>query len=103
MSSVTDQASAEKRAANQGKDANGNQKNTHVEYVGKEGYVTNAYTEDGQSTTTYRLNDGGTPTRLGDDNIKPSVTIVDAANSEPTTDRDALSATNNVIGIYLQP
>jgi RHS repeat-associated protein len=98
VSEVTDQKSAEAWAVKQGKDGNGNQKNTDVSYVGKEGYVSNAYTEEGQSRTSYRLNSDGSATRLGGDDLKPSVTKAELANTEPTTDRDALSLTNSVIG-----
>ena len=83
VSSVTDQASAEKWAADQGKDVNGNQKNTDVTYVGKEGYQTNAHAEDGQSNSTYKLNSDGTATRQGEDDAKPSTTKTDPANTEP--------------------
>jgi RHS repeat-associated protein len=83
VSTATDQASTDKWAADQGKDVNGNQKNTDVSYVGKEGYQTNAHTEDGQSNSTYKLNSDGTATRLGEDDAKPTTTKVDLANREP--------------------
>lgn len=100
VSSVHDQKSADSWAASGGKDANGNQKNTDVSYVGTEGYVTNGYTEDGESTSTYRLNSDGTATRLGEGDPKPSRTKPDLANTEPqpTSPEDALKNTNTVIG-----
>lgn len=83
VSSVTDQKSADAWAASQGKDANGNQKNTDVSYVGKEGYQTNDHTEDGQSGSTYKLNSDGTASRLAEGDPKPSTTTPDRANVEP--------------------
>ena len=74
VSSVTDQESAEKWAASQDKDGNGNQKNTDVKYIGKEGYQTNGYTEDGQKGSTYKLNSNGSATKLGEGDLKPSIT-----------------------------
>jgi len=83
VSSVHDQKSADAWAASGGKDVNGNQKNTDVSYVGKEGYQTNGHTEDGQAGSTYRLNSDGTATRLGEGDPKPSTTTPDLANVEP--------------------
>jgi RHS repeat-associated protein len=81
--SVHDQKSAKDWAASAGKDVNGNDKNTDVTYVGKEGYVTNGRTEDGQTDAPYKLNSDGTADRLGDGDPKPSTTKVDLANVEP--------------------
>ena len=83
VSSVTDQASADKWAASQGTDANGNQKNTDVSYVGKEGYQTNAYTDDGQSDATYKLNSDGTATRLGSGDLQKTSVTTGLADVEP--------------------
>jgi hypothetical protein len=77
ISSVTDQASADDWAASQGTG------NTDVTDVGQEGYQTNGYTEDGQSTGTYKLNSNGTATLLGDGDPKPSTTNVGLADIEP--------------------
>ena len=98
VSSVTDQASAERWAADQGKDANGNQKNTDVSYVGKEGYVSNAYENDGDSRGSYRLNSDGTATRLGDGGPKPSITKVDVANTEPDNGPSPAEKVATIVG-----
>ena len=101
VSSVHDQKSAEAWAASGGKDANGNQKNTDVEYRGTEGYETNGHTRDGQGGSTYKLNSDGTATRLGDGDPKPGTTKVDPANTErsPTSPTDALGMASSVVGI----
>ena len=59
VESATDQGTAESWAADQGKDANGNQKNTDVEYIGKEGYVQNGYVNDGDKKGLVKLNADG--------------------------------------------
>lgn len=79
--SVHDQKSAEEWAASKGKDVNGNQKNTDVKYIGKEGIVERGHITDGQAPQSYHLNSDGTATPLGEDG-KPSVTKP-AAESEP--------------------
>ncbi|HYD21460.1 MAG TPA: RHS repeat-associated core domain-containing protein, partial [Flavipsychrobacter sp.] len=101
---VTDQASAEKWAAKAGKTLNGDQKNTQVTYVGKEGYVENAYINEGDQRTAYRLYSDGTAGRLGDP--KPSLTQPDLATTEPDDPQpispaDAIDKANDVIGTGL--
>jgi RHS repeat-associated protein len=101
VASVKDQASAQAWASSAGQ-MNGVDKNTDVEYKGTEGYVSNGYTEDGQSTSTYRLNSDGTATRLGADDPKPSVTKVPlAATAEPapTTVTEAIGMASSVVGV----
>jgi RHS repeat-associated protein len=82
VNEVHDQKSADAWAKKGGLDANGNQKNTDVKYVGKEGTVTNGYTEDGQPKQTYKLNSDGTATPLGEDG-KTSTTEPATEGGEP--------------------
>ena len=87
VSSVHDQKSAEDWAAS----------------GGKEGYVTNGHTEDGQSEATYKLNSDGTADRLGDGDPKPSTTKSDLANVEPGQksegEDDAEKAIEKTVGV----
>ncbi|HXB91015.1 MAG TPA: RHS repeat-associated core domain-containing protein, partial [Puia sp.] len=84
VAEVHDQKGADEWAAKQGKTANGDQKDTEVKYVGKEGYQTNGYKEDGETPTTYRLNSNGTATKLGEGDPKPSTVKVERAETEGT-------------------
>ena len=74
--SVTDQASAASYVKQQG--------GTEASYAFKEGYQENAYVNESDKRTTYKLNSNGTVNRLDGDDLKPSVTKADAANSEPS-------------------
>lgn len=98
VSSVHDQKSADIWAASGGKDVNGNHKNTNVSYVGKEGYQTNAHTDDGQTNSDYRLNADGTGTRLGEGDAKPSTTTPDLANVEPDSGPSPAEKVSTVVG-----
>ncbi|MDE3184489.1 MAG: hypothetical protein KGM16_13810, partial [Bacteroidota bacterium] len=76
VESAKDQATSESWAANQGKDANGNQKNTDVEYIGKEGYVQNGYVNYGDKKGLIKLNSDGSAAPVaegGKEDGKPSV------------------------------
>jgi len=94
VNEVHDQKSADAWAKKGGLDANGNQKNTDVKYVGKEGTVTNGYTEDGQPKQTYKLNSNGTATPLGEDG-KPSTTAPTAEGGEPGEGNPDLETASN--------
>ena len=99
ISSVTDQKTAEQWAAGKGRDVNGNQRNTGVEYVGKTGVVQNGSTRDGEKPTAYQLNADGTATSAVDG--KPSITLADVANIEPAlpkTDMMSVSSTAGELG-----
>jgi len=80
---VHDQKSANEWASSQGKDEKGNQKVSDQQYIGKTGYATNARTQDGQATGTYKLNADGTATKLGEGDLKPSITSIDHSYAEP--------------------
>ena len=71
---VHNQMDAEEWTATRGKNANGDQKNTDVKYIGKEGCVINGHTDDGQNTATYKLNSDWTAMRMGEGDPKPSTT-----------------------------
>ncbi|MBK7883010.1 MAG: hypothetical protein IPJ81_03755 [Chitinophagaceae bacterium] len=94
-----DQKSAEAWATKQGKDFNGNQKNTDVQYIGKEG-MEYGHTEGGE-TGGYRLSADGIATYLRSGGNKPSVTKADVASGEPMTDQGALSKANDVVALEL--
>jgi RHS repeat-associated protein len=53
-------------------------------YAFKDGYQENAYVNDGDKRTTYKLNADGTSNRLEEGDPKPSITKADAANTEPS-------------------
>ncbi|MDZ4796384.1 MAG: RHS repeat-associated core domain-containing protein [Bacteroidota bacterium] len=95
--SVTDAAGAAQWAKDNAKDGV-----QDVSYVGKEGYVQNSRVNDGDKTTTHKLNADGTATPyvIG----KPSTTQADPANSEPSTKsgidtRQIVDKINDGIGI----
>jgi hypothetical protein len=71
---ITDETSAEEYVKRQG--------GTEANYIGKEGYLANAYKSNADKRQTYKLNLNGTATPLP---IEPSVstTNADASNAEP--------------------
>jgi RHS repeat-associated protein len=80
---VTDQASAEAWAAKGGKDLNGNNKNSDVEYIGKTG-VEYGHDDKGNETGNYQLNADGSANLIAREGAKTATTKADAANSEPS-------------------
>ncbi len=100
---VHDQKSAEEWAAKAGKDGNGHQKNTSVEYVGKNGVVERGYTDANGKIQPYVLNDNGTATDVNGNVVgKPTVTSSDVANNEPSaapkSDMMTISSTAGELG-----
>jgi len=87
---VKDQKSAEEWVAKEGKTFNGDQKNTDVKYIGKEGDVY-GHTEDGQKPLVYHLNSDGSATPKGQivEGSKPTTTKPDQANEEPREENKA--------------
>ena len=93
---VTDQGTAETWAAKGGTNANGNQNNTDVQYLGKEG-VEYGHT-NGNATGGYKLNANGSATPLGKaGNAKPTTTAPDISNAEPKD--QSTENTSTVVGI----
>jgi RHS repeat-associated protein len=92
VSSVTNEQQAKEWAAKQDGVKN-------VEYVGKEGYQENGYTDENGKATTYKLNSNGTATPLEEG--KPTTTKSDEANTEPlpSVASNEVSKTNDVVGV----
>ena len=79
---ATDQKTAEEWAAKGGKDLNGNNKNSDVKYIGKEG-VEYGHDDKGSGKGNYKLNADGTSTLVAREGNKTSITKGDPANEEP--------------------
>jgi len=82
---INSQKEAETWAKSKGTDANGKQKITGVKDIGKEGYAENAYKNEGDKRTTYKLNSDGSSAPVSEG--KPTTTQSDVANTEPQTSR----------------
>lgn len=85
VNEVTDQKSANEYAAKGGKDFNGNQNNTEVEYIGKTG-VAYGHDDKGNGTGNYNLNPDGTASLIGKDGMNENVTVT--SSKRPTTKGD---------------
>ncbi|MBS1975451.1 MAG: hypothetical protein JST13_13965, partial [Bacteroidetes bacterium] len=79
---ANDQKSAEAWAKSKGKDANGHDKNTKVEFLGRTGTVERGYKNDGDKSQAFNLNADWTATPVGEEG-KPTTTAPDASNTEP--------------------
>jgi len=91
VNSANDQRSAEAWAASQGKDVNGNQKYTKVEFLGKTAKIENAWTDADGTKKSYTLNgDGSYTDEGGTTSGKPTTTQNDPSNSEPSNGSDDL-------------
>ena len=89
---VVDQASAREYVDKKG--------GSQAEYAFKEGYQENAYVNDGDKRTAYKLNADGTHSRLSKGDLKPSTTKSESANTEPQQNETSpIESTAAVMGL----
>jgi RHS repeat-associated protein len=68
-----------------------------VTYLGKSGIVERGFTDKNSTISPYQLNEDGTTTQL--EYGKPTTTKEDKANSEPTSDTEAIDKTADVVDL----
>ncbi len=86
---------AQEYAVKQGKDFNGNDKITGLKNLGKSLVIEKGYINDGDERSSFQLNEDGTATQLGDNNVSKNSNH--QANQEPQVKKSGSDSNRELI------